>query len=198
MESSIPGDARHPLPRRSLTRGIGFVIAGSMIFALCAVTCVASIPQVTTVARNRQDIQGIDASEKIIAFERVKDSDLTALPDLPDAHQIVFEDCRDLNGEGFQYLKRMPNLAVVNFSNCPTLNDDSIEALLSATDLEWVSIQGPNQITNQSLQKFAREASLRMVMIGEGSIVSRSALQELKRALPKCSVYGPDGEVKLD
>lgn len=174
------------------------MIVGSLLFAFCVVTCIASLPQVTPTARNRQEIQDLAASDRIITFERVKDSDLSALPDLPEAHQIHFENCGDLNGKGFQYLKRLPNLAIVNFSECPSLSDDSIEELLRATNLEWVTIHGPTRITDEALKKFSRAPRLRSVMIGDGSAVSRSALLELKRALPGCSVYGPEGEVKVD
>ncbi len=198
MEASVPGDARHPLPRRSSTTGIGFLIVGSLIFAFCLVTCIASIPPSSPVVHNQQEIQELLDSEKSIGFKQIKDSDLSVLPELPEAHQIWFEDCPDLNGKGFRFLKRMPKLKVVNFSGCHSLNDSSIEALMNATNLERVSIHGSSQITNECLQTFAKAASLRTVMFGDESAVSRGELLKFKRARPKCSVYGPDGEVKLE
>jgi hypothetical protein len=198
MEASVPGDARHPLPRRSCTTGIGFVMVGSLIFAFCAVTCVASIPTATTVVRNRQEIQALSSSEKWIQFEGVTDLDMTALPDLAEVHQIWFKECPALHGEGFMFLARLPNLHVVEFENCPMLDDDSMRRIASFARLERIYIQGPTKISDAGIRELEKLNKLYAFHFDSKSSVTQLGLQELKRAFPKCRVYGPGGEVKLD
>lgn len=198
MEASVPGDARHPLPRRSSTAGIGFVIIGALIFAFCAVTCIASAPRVTTVVHNRQEIQELSSSEKWIQFEGVTDLDLAALPGLAEVHQIWFKDCPELHGEGFMFLERMPKLAVVEFENCPLLDDSSMRRIAGFARLQRIYIQGPTKISDAGIRELQKLDRLYALTFDSKSAVTSMGLMELKRALPNCRIHGPDGEVKLD
>lgn len=198
MEASVPGDARHPLPRQRSATGIGFVIVGALIFAFCAVTCMASISPANTVVRNRQEIQALSSSEKWIQFEGVTDLDLAALPDLPDVHQIWFKECPELHGEGFMFLERMPNLHVVEFENCPLLDDSSMQRVARFARLERISIRGGSKISDAGIQELEKLDRLYALHFDSNSEVTMNGLQNLKRALPKCSVYGPEGRVKVE
>lgn len=109
---------------------------------------------------------------------RVTPADMARIAENRNVTELVLWGCKGLDGEGFQFLEKMPQLRSLNLGYCKKVTDDDLRFLAGLTELRVLNLSYLSKISDEGLSHLAGLENLEELYLA-GSAVSEKGFRKL-------------------